>query len=127
MMITSLDAKKASTILIRRMGSLRSNGAKRRSYAHRSVVTVHFPGASLNSDMSVDSDHEVLMRLNKYLSNLLINIDPSYSKLIDKNGTIVVRLKKALCGLNCGMTKSLVIYAQWVLLKMLMIFVYLID
>ena len=36
MMIPSLDAKKASTILIRRMCSLRSNGAKRRSYETKS-------------------------------------------------------------------------------------------
>ena len=36
MMIPSLDAKKASTILIRRMGSLRSNEAKRRSYETKS-------------------------------------------------------------------------------------------
>ena len=65
---------------------------------NRSVVTVDFPGAFLNSDMPSDGDHEVLMRLNKYLSNILINIDPSYSQFINKNGTIVVRLKKALYG-----------------------------
>ena len=65
---------------------------------NRSVVTVDFPGAFLNSDMPSDGNHEVLMRLNKYLSNILINIDPSYSQFINKNGTIVVRLKKALYG-----------------------------
>ena len=32
---------------------------------NRAVATIDFPGAFLNSDMPLDGDHAVLMRLNK--------------------------------------------------------------
>ena len=37
---------------------------------NRAVATIDFPGAFLNSDMPLDGDHAVLMRLNKYLTNI---------------------------------------------------------
>ena len=65
---------------------------------NRAVATIDFPGAFLNSDMPLDGDHAVLMRLNKYLTNTLISIDKSYQKYVNNNGTCVVKLKKALYG-----------------------------
>ena len=43
-------------------------------------------------------DHDVLMRLNKVLTSALIRIDPTYSMYVQKNGSRVVRLRKALYG-----------------------------
>ena len=48
--------------------------------------------------MPEEGKHVVLMRLNKFLASVLIRIDPTYSKYVQKNGTCVVRLKKALYG-----------------------------
>ena len=38
------------------------------------------------------------MRLNKFLTSVLIHIDPRYSTYVRKNGSCVVRLRKALYG-----------------------------
>ena len=35
---------------------------------NQAVATIDFPGAFLNSDVPLDGDHAVLMRLNKYLT-----------------------------------------------------------
>jgi hypothetical protein len=40
----------------------------------------------------------VLMRLNKFLTSVLVEIDPSYEQFVTKNGTCVVKLNKALYG-----------------------------
>ena len=48
--------------------------------------------------MPLDNDHAVLMRLNKYLTNILVSIDKSYQKYVNEKGTVVVKLKKALYG-----------------------------
>ena len=48
--------------------------------------------------MPLDGDHAVLMRLNKYLTNILVSIDKSYQKYVNEKGTVVVKLKKALYG-----------------------------
>lgn len=65
---------------------------------NRALATIDFPGAFLNSDMPDKGTHVVLMRLTKYLTNILISIDPSYKKFVNDNGTCVVKLKKALYG-----------------------------
>jgi Reverse transcriptase (RNA-dependent DNA polymerase) len=65
---------------------------------NRAVATIDFPGAFLNSDMPLEGDHVVFMRINKYLTNVLTSIDPSYKKFVNANGTCVVKLKKALYG-----------------------------
>ena len=65
---------------------------------NRAVATIDFPGAFFNSDMPLDGDHAVLMRLNKYLTNILVSIDKSYQKYVNEKGTCVVKLKKALYG-----------------------------
>ena len=48
--------------------------------------------------MPLDGDHAVLMRLNKYLTNILVSIDKSDQKYVNEKGTVVVKLKKALYG-----------------------------
>jgi hypothetical protein len=48
--------------------------------------------------MPSEGDHEVLMRLNRYLRGILIGIDPSYKKYLNSNDTLIVRLKIALYG-----------------------------
>jgi Reverse transcriptase (RNA-dependent DNA polymerase) len=48
--------------------------------------------------MPLEGDHVVYMRLNKYLSNILISCDKSYKQYQNTNGTIVVQLLKALYG-----------------------------
>jgi hypothetical protein len=65
---------------------------------NRAVGSIDWPGAFLNSPMPQDGDHMVLMRLNKFLTSVLVEIDPSYKKFVNKNGTCVVRLNKALYG-----------------------------
>jgi hypothetical protein len=65
---------------------------------NRAVGSVDFPGAFLNSPMPQEGDHVVMMRLNKFLTSVLVAIDPSYSQFVNKNGTCVVKLNKALYG-----------------------------
>ena len=65
---------------------------------NRAVATIDFPGAFLNSDMPLDGEHAVLMRLNIYFSNILVSINKSYQKYVNEIGTVVVKLKKALYG-----------------------------
>ena len=38
------------------------------------------------------------MRLDKFLTSVLVRIDPSYQKYVRKDGTCIVRLKRALYG-----------------------------
>ena len=63
----------------------------------RAVATVDFPGAFLNSRMPED-EPPVFMRLNKYESMVLTKIDKEFEKYLRPNGTIIVRLKRALYG-----------------------------
>ena len=63
---------------------------------NRSVAAIDFPGAFLNSVMPEEGDHAVLMSLKKFLTSVLISIDPSFSTYVQSDGASVVRLKKAL-------------------------------
>ena len=63
----------------------------------RAVATIDFPGAFLHSEIP-DDDKPVLMRLNKFETKVLIAIDPSFKQYVLKNGTCVVKLKRALYG-----------------------------
>jgi hypothetical protein len=58
---------------------------------HRALATIDFPGALLSSVMPLEGDHVVLMRLNKYLTNVVISIDPTYKTFVNSNGTCVVK------------------------------------
>ena len=62
----------------------------------RKVATVDIPGAYLHADMP--SDCVVYMRLNKYLSNLMMQLDCDYANYMTDGGTVIVRLDKGLYG-----------------------------
>ena len=65
---------------------------------NRLFATIDFPRAFLNSDMPLEGSHTVFMRLNKYLTGVLISIDKSHMKYVNDKGTCIVKLKKALHG-----------------------------
>ena len=65
---------------------------------NRSVATVDFPGAYLNSDMKTDGE-PVLMSLDRYMTQVLIKLDPSYKESVQPDGTCVVQVVKGLYGL----------------------------
>jgi hypothetical protein len=62
----------------------------------RKVATVDIGGAYLNAPMK---DSEVLMKLDPTLSAYMTDLYPEeYKKYVDQNGTITVKLEKALYG-----------------------------
>jgi hypothetical protein len=61
----------------------------------RHVRTFDIGGAYLNADIS---KREILMELDQTASAILLQIDPYYKKFMRSNGTIVVKLRKALYG-----------------------------
>ena len=63
----------------------------------RAVATADVQGAFLFSELPEDGE-PILMRLDKYLTSVLIKLDPSYEKYVQPNGTCVVKLKRALYG-----------------------------
>jgi Reverse transcriptase (RNA-dependent DNA polymerase) len=63
---------------------------------NRAVAAIDFPGAFLNSNMPLEGDHVVFVRINKYLTNVLSSIEPSYKKFVNANGTCVAKLKGAI-------------------------------
>ena len=63
----------------------------------RAVAAVDVPGAFLKADMPTDGP-PVLMRLDKFLTSVLIEIDPTYQQFVRKDGTCIVQLTKALYG-----------------------------
>jgi len=57
----------------------------------KEVATIDIPGAHLHADMP--SDCVVHVRLNKYLSNLMMQLDYDYANyVIDDEETVIVRL-----------------------------------
>ena len=54
----------------------------------KAVAYIDFPGAFLNSVMT----EVVLMRFNKFLTSILVKIDPNNTTYVQKNGTCIVRL-----------------------------------
>jgi Reverse transcriptase (RNA-dependent DNA polymerase) len=63
----------------------------------RAVATVDFPGAFLNSEIPDDSP-PVLVKLGKIETKILCKIDPMYKEFVRPDGTMVVKLKRALYG-----------------------------
>ena len=63
----------------------------------RAIAVIDFPGAYLNSPLP--SDHPtVYMRLDKELTRIACEIDPTYNEYLKEDGTVVVKLLKALYG-----------------------------
>ena len=65
------------------------------AWERRTVATMDIGGAYLNADMEGPAVH---MRINKQVSDLLCQLDESYRPFVRTNGTIVVKLLKALYG-----------------------------
>ena len=63
----------------------------------RKVVVIDIGGAFLNADMS-PTGVLVHMRLDKIMSAMLIQIDPTYAQYLETNGSMIVQLDKALYG-----------------------------
>ena len=61
----------------------------------RVFKTVDIPGAYLKADIG---DKEVIMKLDKLVSYILIKIDPTVEPYVNESGEIVVKLNKALYG-----------------------------
>ena len=61
----------------------------------RHVATVDITGAYLNANMG---EHEVFMRLDPKMSMILTKIDASYEDFLNDDGTLIVKLNKALYG-----------------------------
>jgi hypothetical protein len=67
------------------------------AHESRAVATIDFPGAYLFADMP-DDKPVVKMRLDNFLAAVLVKLDKSYDKFLRTDGTMVVRLNKALYG-----------------------------
>ena len=63
----------------------------------RAVAAVDVPGAFLKATVSAD-EPPVYMKLDKFLTAVLVKIDPSYLKFVRKDGTCIVKLNKTLYG-----------------------------
>ena len=66
------------------------------AHERRRVAVVDISGAYLNADMP--SGVPVHMRLDRTMTDIIIDIDPSYGKYTDAKGGVTVHLKKALYG-----------------------------
>jgi predicted lactoylglutathione lyase len=63
----------------------------------RTVIAIDIGGAFLNADME-PTGVEVHMRLDSIMTRMLVQLDPSYKKFVERDGTAVVKLDKALYG-----------------------------
>jgi len=63
----------------------------------RAVAAVDVPGAFLKAPISED-DPPIWMKLDKFLTEVLIRLDSSYEKYVRTDGTCIVKLKKSLYG-----------------------------
>ena len=63
----------------------------------RAVAAVDVPGAFLKASVS-DDDPPIWMKLDKFLTAILVKLDGDYEKFVRKDGTCIVKLKKSLYG-----------------------------
>lgn len=68
------------------------------AYENRAVAKIDFPGAFLYSEMPATGKHSVLMKLDKFLTSILVRVDPTYQRFVKPDGTCIVKLKRALYG-----------------------------
>jgi hypothetical protein len=66
------------------------------AHQRRHVATADVGGAYLNADMPDSS--EVYIRIDAIIAQMLIELDSSYKEFLNSDGTIIVRLDKALYG-----------------------------
>jgi hypothetical protein len=62
------------------------------------VATVDFPGEYLDSEMPKDKE-KVHIRMDHYMTGVLVKLDPSYKEFVNPDGTCVVDVVKGLYGL----------------------------
>ena len=62
------------------------------------VGHIDFSGAFLNITMPDSGDHMVHMRLNKFLSQVLVKIDNTFGEFVEPDGTLICMLNRALYG-----------------------------
>jgi len=62
---------------------------------HRYIATMDIGGAYLNARLS---EHEVYMRINKNLTAIILELKPEYEQFKCNDGSLLVRLVKALYG-----------------------------
>ena len=62
---------------------------------HRYVASMDIGGAYLNADLT----KEIYMRLDSEIVDLLVELHPEYGNEREPDGSVIVRLKKALYGL----------------------------
>ena len=63
----------------------------------RAIATVDVPGAYLNA--KIPKCTKIFMKLNKMISNIIVQLDDTYLEYQSEDGTIVVQLDYALYGL----------------------------
>ena len=61
----------------------------------RVFKTVDIPGAYLKADIG---EAEVIMKLDKLISHILVKVDPTVKPYLDERGEVLVKLNKALYG-----------------------------
>lgn len=61
----------------------------------RFVTTMDVTGAYLNADLK----HRSFMRLEPMVAEILLKVEPSYGEYLQKDGSTIVQLQKALYGL----------------------------
>ena len=65
----------------------------------RHVMTIDFVGAYLFADMPTDPQGDPIhMKLDKINTSILVKTNPEYEEFVNEDGTIVVRLDRALYG-----------------------------
>ena len=87
------DSKAAPTVATQSVFMIASIAA----VEGRAVAAVDVPGAFLKAPISED-DPPVLMKLDKFLTAVLVKLDSSYGQYVRNDGTCIVRLKKSLYG-----------------------------
>ena len=63
----------------------------------RNVITIDIGGAFLNADIA-STGIQVHMRLDRVMTQMLMQIDPTYQQYVEADGSMVVQLDKALYG-----------------------------
>ena len=74
----------------------------------RNAVCVDIAGAYLNAEMS---EQEVMMRLDRTMSAILVKIKPEYKSFLCDDGSMIVRQERKV--LSCGTTSFAVHFWIW--------------
>jgi Reverse transcriptase (RNA-dependent DNA polymerase) len=70
-----------------------------------SVMTADVKGAFLIPELSDSPEELTYVRIDKQMSKVVAEVKPSWKKYMDRNGTFIMKLKKALYGLPIAANK----------------------